>query len=139
MMLKNSIQNCIGPHSPLQATGYEDRCSCLRLRFAQVRVATSFDGGCQGIALSGSRVLAAFDQVVGALTKFAGLALGVLATIVGTLGEEIAGLFAGLGGEKNAQERAHTESYEEKAHFGTNIVGHGNLREKRNIGGRRRQ
>jgi hypothetical protein len=96
------------PH-PILSVQYMERLAApegLRLGFAQKRFATGFNGGRKRIPLPASYVLAALNQLIGAIPQFACLFLGKLPAIVRTLAEKFPGFVAGLRGEENAEERS---------------------------------
>src|SRR5271157_4994320 len=104
------------------------------LRFAQESFAPGVNGRRNRIALASGNILAALDQVVGAITQFLRLLLGKFAAFVGAFRQIIPCLFAGLGSKEHPQQSSYAETYEKIGNLGTHVVSHGNLQGKRSIG-----
>src|SRR6266852_4170384 len=135
MMLKNSSQNCIGaPPAPL---GGGTPCYCLakslRLRFAQICFAPGLNRRRDGILLAHRNFLAALDQFIRALAKFASLLLRVIFAFISLLCKVVASILAGFWREENPYQRSNSQPYEEIRHLGSYVVRHSNLHRNRSI------
>src|SRR5580658_1128520 len=111
-----------------------------RLRgFATIGFARTLD--CRGdrILAAIRSVLAALDQIVGALAKLFRFALREVAALIGFFGQIFARVFSGFRSKEDTHQRANTETYEEVCDLGTNIIRHENLRKNRNIATRSAQ
>src|SRR5271154_236034 len=128
----------------MRPTGRTEPCradfACSGLRsFAPIRFARAFDCRGDGIFSARCRVLAALDQIVGAIAQLLGLALRVIFAFIGFLGKEFARLFSGLRRKQNSNKRTDAEPHQKIRDFGTNIVRHENLHKNRSIGMKRAQ
>src|SRR6202167_6607369 len=95
----------------------------LRFRFFLLEsVAAGSHRGRNRILLTLHHVLATLDQIVGAVSQLARLALRVFAAFVGLVHQIFARIFARFRRKKHADQRANPESYQEKCDFGTDLI-----------------
>src|SRR5712664_1502577 len=135
MMLKNSSQNCIGaPPAPLgSGTPCYRPADSLRFRFAQISFAPGFDRRRDGVLLAHRNFLAALDQFIRPLAKFASFLLRVILALIGLLCKVVASILAGFRREENPYKGSNPQPYEEICHLGSYIVRHSNLHRNRSI------
>src|SRR6266478_5702613 len=134
-ILQHSSQNCI-PASPAPL---RDGTSCypftapLGLRFAQIRFPSGFHCRRDGIFFAHRNFLATLDQLICALTQFAGLLLRVIFALIRLLRQKIACLFSGFRRKQDSDQRSNSQPYQEISHLGTHIVRHSILHRNRSI------